>query len=410
MSKLEILYISSSCSREKNRWLFSKCKSKKIEPQQKFNCLLIEGISKVPDIEVVALSSLPVSGSNCDILEFHFEKERVSESLSYWYLPFRNSRLLRFWDILKNSRRYTRQWLKDTEGKRRIVIADALDFFSTVGIIYMLRRFGVSSVALVTDLPYLTTSMKQRKEGRVKHFLLDFIQKCNHRIIKQYDAYITLTKSIFEKIEETQKPVLIVEGSVDSLQGYLKKDSYCSGSRVVVYAGGMYEKYGVKLLVDAFSGLRDIDAELHLYGDGSFVPQIEKLAMTSKLPIIYKGVVSLDDIVKVEGEATLLVNPRPTTEEFSKYSFPSKTLEYMLSGTPLLTTRLPGIPDEYFSYCYSFEEESVIGFRSTLDTILRKPYSELLDMGRSAFDFVSTKKNNIVQGEKIVSFLREIEK
>ena len=54
--------------------------------------------------------------------------------------------------------------------------------------------------------------------------------------------------------------------------------------------------------------------------------------------------------VAEELKATLLVNPRPTTEEFTIYSFPSKNMEYMASGTPLLTTKLPGMPEEYHQY------------------------------------------------------------
>ena len=57
------------------------------------------------------------------------------------------------------------------------------------------------------------------------------------------------------------------------------------------------------------------------------------------------GCVTNDEIVRLQCEATLLVNPRPSDKEFCKYSFPSKTIEYMASGTPVLMTKLPGVPD-----------------------------------------------------------------
>ena len=66
----------------------------------------------------------------------------------------------------------------------------------------------------------------------------------------------------------------------------------------------------------------------------------------------YKGVAPNAVIVEEELKATLLVNPRPTGEEYTKYSFPSKNMEYMASGTPVLTTCLPGMPAEYNEYVY----------------------------------------------------------
>ena len=38
------------------------------------------------------------------------------------------------------------------------------------------------------------------------------------------------------------------------------------------------------------------------------------------------------------------VNPRQNNEEFTKYSFPSKTMEYLASGVPVVAYKLDGIP------------------------------------------------------------------
>ena len=41
------------------------------------------------------------------------------------------------------------------------------------------------------------------------------------------------------------------------------------------------------------------------------------------------------------------VNPRPGAADFTRYSFPSKTLEYLDAGKPVLAYRNDGIPPEY---------------------------------------------------------------
>ena len=87
------------------------------------------------------------------------------------------------------------------------------------------------------------------------------------------------------------------------------------------------------------------------------------------------GCVTPDKVVEYEKRALLLVNPRPTNETFSKFSFPSKTMEYLLSGTAVVSTKLPGIPEEYFDYMFSFDSDD-------RDSIFDK-LNELLNLTRA---------------------------
>lgn len=43
----------------------------------------------------------------------------------------------------------------------------------------------------------------------------------------------------------------------------------------------------------------------------------------------------------------------------------------MVSGTPVLTTPLPGMPEEYDQYVYLFDDESTEGMHQTLKLLLR---------------------------------------
>ena len=112
-------------------------------------------------------------------------------------------------------------------------------------------------------------------------------------------------------------------------------------------------------------------------------------------------------VVEKEMGATLLVNPRPTVEEFVQYSFPSKNMEYMASGTPLLTTRLPGMPKEYYPYVYLLEKESAQGIADALRKILSNSDEALHRKGAEARDFILGTRNNVAQGQKILTMLEQ---
>ena len=108
-------------------------------------------------------------------------------------------------------------------------------------------------------------------------------------------------------------------------------------------------------------------------------------------------------------QATLLVNPRPTHEEFVRYSFPSKTMEYMSTGTPLLTTCLPGMPEEYRPYVYLIREETPQGIARALKETLSQSDQALFDKGMAARNFILKEKNNVIQAGKILSMLESID-
>ena len=120
----------------------------------------------------------------------------------------------------------------------------------------------------------------------------------------------------------------------------------------------------------------------------------------------YGGMLMTSEIVEKEREATLLVNPRPTVEEFVKYSFPSKTMEYMASGTPVLTTRLPGMPEEYYPHVYFIDDESADGIAHALTQVLAHSDEELFDKGCAARAFVLDSRNNVIQAAKILDMLK----
>lgn len=131
------------------------------------------------------------------------------------------------------------------------------------------------------------------------------------------------------------------------------------------------------------------------------------VGMAGEDEVIYHGNVLNEEVVAAEMEASLLINPRPTTEEFTKYSFPSKNMEYMASGTPVLTTNLPGMPQEYQEYVYLFDDETVEGMARKIREVLSFSPESLRRKGLDAQRFVLENKNNVVQAKKILTMLEQ---
>ena len=80
----------------------------------------------------------------------------------------------------------------------------------------------------------------------------------------------------------------------------------------------------------------------------------------------------------------------------------------MVSGTPVLTTKLPGMPKEYYPFVYLIDEESVEGYARAISETLRQSDESLMEKGRLARNFVLKNKNNVFQADRIIKFINDI--
>ena len=161
------------------------------------------------------------------------------------------------------------------------------------------------------------------------------------------------------------------------------------------------------MLVKAFTQANISNLKLVLCGDGDYADKLREIAAEQD-SIQYLGVVPHDQVLALEVEAELLVDPRPSNMIVSKMSFPSKIIEYMASGTPVLTTNLPCYADEYRRYQYRIEEDNVSGIKDALQHVFAIPETERIALGRAAKTFIYKSKTMHMQCGKIMGLIDEV--
>lgn len=397
---MKMLVVTNSCSEKTYEQICKLRKKSIVDPQQKFFRLLIEGLSKNNGVEVTALSALPVSASTVKKYIFKKSCEETENSVKYKYLAFLNGKISRYLTLLCSSYFSVKEWCKQYKNDKAWIIVDAMQPFLTIPTRIVAQKMGIKVAAVVTDIPTLCTNMKERKENIIKSFLIKLYQKIADLDLYNYDAYIPLTESINNVVNIKDKPYVIIEGFAD------KQDIEISEvhENYLMYAGGIYEKYGLKTLIEAFLSLERNDLLLYIFGEGTYVKKLKEISFEHP-NIKYMGCVSPKKVVEYEKKALLLINPRPINEEFAKYSFPSKTMEYLLSGSAVASTKLTGIPKEYFKYLYSLEDGSLEAISNNLKKLLNKSKKELYLRGINGHNFVLKEKNNIKQTKKIIELL-----
>ena len=383
---MKVLYISSMVDGDTYSKLFVKDKKPMIAAS-KFNTLICEGLAK-NGIEVTSCSALPVNKENCDKKWIKAKNKKLNGYVQK-YPSFFN------FSILRHVKFFLYGFFKALfSPKSTVVLYDALVVSFAYGAVLGAKLLGKKRVAIITDLPQCLDSSEKRN-------------KVFYNMLSKSSGYIILTKQMNEVVNPKNKPYVVIEGVVDSNMNAFVHTPFSECKKIVTYAGTLLKKYGIKNLCEAFINVCKDDEELHIYGDGDYVLELEELIKKHK-NVKYFGNRPNNEVVLKELNSVLLVNPRPNVGEYVKYSFPSKTLEYMVSGTPVLTAKLDGIPDEYNEFLYFFDSLSEDGLKVKLREILDKTLEELAEFGEKAKEFSLSSKNNKNQAEIIIEFIKSL--
>lgn len=382
---MHILYAVTTCSDRVYKELFSHVKVKPAFQSQKYHRLLIEGLAANARVDVIA--NAPVNRSNLNKAFVRLPRETEGGAV-YHYIPAIRNPILKLMAVAAGTFFKTLFMVR----KDTAVIVDCLNRTTAFFALSAARIRGCRCVGIITDLPDMLGGSR-------------FSKKMANFVIRHCTDYVLLTEAMNDYIGNKRKPYVILEGHSDiSMRDRVPSMEKKSPVRTVFYAGGVSRQYGLADLTEGFLQAGLPNTRLEIYGPGDYVKELQAIAETHP-NVYYGGMLLNSQIVDREQEAALLVNPRPTHEEFVKYSFPSKTMEYMASGTPVLTTKLPGMPKEYYPYVDFIEEESASGIAAALKAVLARSDEELFRKGQSARDFVLEGRNNEVQAKKLLNML-----
>lgn len=293
-------------------------------------------------------------------------------------------------------RKELKKQVKESKSNAVIVYETYTPFVLAVA---TLRKRINKAVVIVPDLPAFMHSSSNRIRA--------FFKQVNHRILnwclRRFDGYVLLSEPMLEKLPAKDQ-YIVMEGIFNPEFEVIpvKKEQF----RTIMYTGGVYRHRGTDLLLEAFKGIENPNYRLWIRGDGELKQEI--LTMSEKdSRIKYFPPLSREELLKLERRATVMVNTTPP-QDFTKYFFPSKNMEYLASGTPTVMFRLGCMPPEYDEYLYYADGNDVDSLRRKIIEVCEKSQDELDTFGTKAKEFILTKKNPQVQCGKIIDFIKSL--
>lgn len=324
------------------------------------------------------------------------EKTQIDEEIELKHVFFVNilfAKQITIWiSVFFNLFIWCLKNFKDTQ--KIVMVYNTISYIASPTLIIS-KIFKCKSVFIVADVPIQNESKKlmQKMEDNKE---IALIKKC--------DLLIPLTDAIATDFGNKQ-PYIVIEAGQEKKFIKDSNPKRSSNSFNIVFSGSLNEVSGIELAIETMNIIDDDSIKLNIYGKGSMEGYVIK-ASKSNPNIIFHGTVTNNKMMEIQRNSDLLICPRVPDDFVTKYTFPSKIVEYMSAGVPVLSNKLIGIPKEYYSYISALDSADKYLWAKTIKSISENNNDKYQDKAINARKFIYDNKIWEVQTSRILNFLR----
>jgi glycosyltransferase involved in cell wall biosynthesis len=156
-------------------------------------------------------------------------------------------------------------------------------------------------------------------------------------------------------------------------------------TKTLLYAGSLNKWTGIGHFAHQFDSLNVSDFELHIYGRD---PSADLIALSNRNgQIKIKGFVADSVYHQACLRAYGFINPRPNNVKDGEFNFPSKLLDYIGYRKPILSTKVPGMSDEYDDLLIFFNADDSNSLAMALERLRKSTPHDYADMENKLNEF-----------------------
>lgn len=245
----------------------------------------------------------------------------------------------------------------------KVIIYNMNYMYSFIWLICKLKRIKSSIIIADYTPPLEETSLLSKVKALI----------CGLQL-HDFDEQIILSPELYKTFKG--KKSILLQGGVNPKKYETFKQSTIKSKIRLVFSGALERSTGIDNLVKCMRKIENKNLELIISGNGSLRHLVEEAAERD-CRIKYCGFLSETEYIQLLSDANILINPRNMALLQSKNNFPSKILEYLATGRPIISTKFSGY--EYFKDHMLFYDETENDFAEKLKIIVNnfEKYSKL---------------------------------
>lgn len=340
---------------EKEQELLKVCRGVQTAANQ-YQKGFLSGLGR--EMEIYSVLCVPIYPRGCRRLRFQEETVQTAYG-NMTYIPFLNFPQIREYMQEAYLYRALSKRLKKTSEEVTIYVYSL--YLPFLRVMRRLKQKHGSRIRYCLIIPDLAGEYGIMRRKFTLRGIKDRLEaKRKMTLPSAADSYVFLTEAMRELFPP--KPYTVIEGFLPQTDfDYKQPRIPCS----ILYTGSLNPVFGISRLLEAFQGIDDPRYQLWICGAGGEQAQVEAAAAEDPR-ITYYGYLPKQEIMKLQAKCDILVNPRSSEGTYTKYSFPSKTMEYLLSGSKVVMYRLEGVGEEYYRFIRTIEGDGAEGIREAL--------------------------------------------
>lgn len=308
----------------------------------------------------------------------------------------------------RNLYKHLKRWVLSNRTEDCMICVHHIYYPSMKAAVKIKKKFNNVKICLVTGDMNGKYGLQSQYKKNLKHYLTTKLENKIDNLATKFDCFVFATKYMAEAFGVDKKPFTVVECAYkpyDYSNDIIKEKN--ENKKILFYAGAVRKEYGLEHLLSTFTLINKDNYILQIAGDGNAVPLVREYASKNS-NVQFLGFITPEEVDSKQKEATVIVSPRQTNLEFVKYSFPSKSLDSLASGTPYIAHKLPCDPLEYGSVIQYAEDETDQALARKIIEICELPSPERIELGKAAIKFINEQKNPTVMAKKVVDLWNEV--
>lgn len=374
-----------------------------------FELGLLKALQKREDLSVFTVPP-QVAWPTGKMLKVSFSSRIIENRLKVQFIRYLNIKFLKELSIMISLKKEISIFCRDNGDDEIVVISYNGDGEVSVPVLRLAKKYNYTYACIAVDPPlYQGTTTR-------KSIIWQLIYKIKHRLYMnaatKCDKIVVLNKYFADTVLK-RNDYHVMDCGVDldyfsQINKERMNDVFWEKDHRIhlVFIGSIHEHSGILRFIKMFRNIRPQNVTLHVFGTGIYENELKRIIEDEEM-ICFHGKVSNEVAYEIEVQADYLVCPNIINHPINKVAFPSKILEYMLSGTPVIATEVNGLTEDYFPYCFHYND-SMEGLKQVFEEILASP-DKGKKMAIDAREFVAREKNWDIQVERLVKYLKKDE-